>query len=73
MSAVPPVQYRSKRPDPGQIGKAVASLGVPDDAAMRLESALRVAAQGSPILSYELEDLPDGSTRFTVVVGPPVD
>ena len=71
MSGCPPVVFRNKRPDVGQLGAAVSALGVPEKDAIHLETALRTAAQGSPILSYELEDLPDGSTRFTVIIGPP--
>ena len=72
MSACPPANYRAKKPDPGQIGAAVSNLGVPDKEAMKLETALRAAAMGSEIRSYELEELPDGSVKFTVVVGPPI-
>ena len=73
MSASPPSRFKAKRPDPGQIAGAVSAIGVSDDVALQLETALRAAAQGSPITSYELEELPDGSVKFTVIVGPAVD
>ena len=72
MSAVPPCIYKNKNPDPGQLGAAVAALGVDEKDAVQLETALRAAAQGSPILSYDLEELPDGTTKFTVIIGPRV-
>ena len=72
MSACPPGIYKAEKPDVGQLGHVVASLGVPENIAIQLETALRTAAQGSPILSYEIQELPDGSTKFTVVIGPAV-
>ncbi len=71
MSACPPPKFKSKHVDPGQIAGAVSALGVSDKLAFQLETAVRAAAQGSEILSYDLEELPDGSCKFTVVVGPP--
>ena len=70
MSACPPCIYKAKKPDVGQLGAVVTALGVPEKDAIQLEVALRKAAQGSPILSYEIVELPDGSTKFTAVIGP---
>ena len=70
MSASPPTRFRPTKIDPGQIAGAVSAIGVSDRDALTLEDALRTAAGGSEILSYELDELPDGSVKFTVVVGP---
>ena len=38
--------------------------------ALALETAIRSAALGAPILHYELEEREDGTCKFTVIVGP---
>ena len=70
MSACPPGNFRAKKPDPGQIAGAVSALGVSDKDALTLETAIRTAALGAPILHYELEEREDGTCKFTVIVGP---
>lgn len=72
MSGCPPVYFKAKRPDPGQIAGAVSALGVSDRDALTLETAIRSAAMGSPIISYEMEERDDGTCKFTVIVGPKI-
>ena len=72
MSAVPRCRYKNKDSAPGQLGAAIVKLGVDEKDAMGVETALRAAAKGSPILSYDLEELADGCTKFTVIIGPRV-